>query len=140
MRLALITLVAISTIAIATKLPAADGSSASIVTTAAEARLIDRLREMAQPPQLIEAVVPERAEVAMATTPAGAPRAEIEKLVVVPAELNVRAEPNKQGAVLGRLKQGDAVEVAGRDHGWVQVATADGTVGWASEQFMTTAN
>lgn len=141
MRLAVITLLAVGTIALATKLPAADPSSATVVTTVAEARLIDRLRAMAQPPEAAQVVLPARTEVAMATVPAApVSPAETEKLVVVPVELNVRAEPNKGSAVLGQLKQGQAVEVAGRDHGWVQVATGDGVVGWANAEFMTSAN
>ena len=108
--------------------------------TAAEARLIASLRALAAPPVLTEdayAARPLDTQAAPVPAPAETATAEAaEVLVVKPEALNLRAAPSKNGEVLGRLLQGESVEVAGRENGWVQVANAEGVVGWAHGDFL----
>lgn len=130
--------------------PSPDASSEprAGAATVAEARLIARLRDMAKPPVLLaDAYAPaSRATADLgAATPTGATPGEtvvaaVEVLTVNASALNVRAEPSSGSQVLGRLLQGETVEVAQRKNGWVEVANADGLVGWAHGDYLVSAN
>jgi hypothetical protein len=123
-----------------------DGTQAPVVAgTHAEAKLIANLRELAQVPEGLADVrvgfrAPEPATTAaaaqvveVAATPA------IERMVVISDALNLRASPSSDAEVLGRLLQGEAVQVAARDGGWVQVGTTDGATGWAYSDYLAVA-
>ena len=97
MRMPVLALVAFGALGVATTLPAAVGSSPVPRTTAtlAEARLIDRLREMAQPPDTTpDLPLRPRIEVAMAT-PAAAVQTRPRPLRRSSSfpELNIRLSP-----------------------------------------------
>lgn len=140
MRMAVLALIAVGALASLTTLPAADSPPAAVAaTTPAEARLIDRLRAMAQPPDTVPEPLRTRAEVAMVVTDAPVAPQPAEKLVVVPPELNIRSEPNREAAILGRLSHGATIDVAERTDGWVRVS-GGGIDGWASAQFLATAH
>jgi TolB protein len=57
---------------------------------------------------------------------------------VLAARLNVRSEPGLQGVVLGQLRQGDRVDVQGRQDGWLQIAypEAPGGLAWISQAYV----
>lgn len=140
MRMVVLTLVAVGALAFVTTLPSASGSTSPSTSTVAEARLIHQLREMAQPPAMAQELPRRtRVEVAMTAPAAPQPAAAVEKLVVVPAELNVRAEPSREAAIKGRLAHGDTIEVAERANGWVRL-TGGGLEGWANAEFLATAH
>src|SRR5688572_33272420 len=117
----------------------------AVAGTRAEVQLITSLRELAQVPEgaadmRVALLAPEPG----VTQPA-APVAEVaatpaaERMVVTSDALNLRARPSGDAEVLGRLLRGEAVEVAGREGGWVQVATADGATGWAYSDYLAVA-
>jgi uncharacterized protein YgiM (DUF1202 family) len=124
-------------------IPSPDVEARGAGGSLAEARMIDQLRTLARPPNRIESPLPDPAEttLAVAQLSAGAtPRAAGDRMVVVPEALNVRSAPSTESEVLGRLLQGEAVDVAGREGGWVRIATANGTTGWASADYLAKAN
>jgi uncharacterized protein YgiM (DUF1202 family) len=57
--------------------------------------------------------------------------------VTVPA-LNVRAQPDSHARVVSVLFSGEMVQVIGQRSGWSQVKLRNGTVGWASSQYLFT--
>jgi uncharacterized protein YgiM (DUF1202 family) len=63
----------------------------------------------------------------------------IERMIVTSSALNLRAAPSTDARVLGKLREGQAVEVGGRDGRWVEVATADGATGWAYSDYLAVA-
>jgi uncharacterized protein YgiM (DUF1202 family) len=117
----------------------------AVAGTRAEVQLITSLRELAQVPEgaadMRVALLAPEPGVAQAAAPvveiAATPAAE--RLVVTSDALNLRARPSSDAEVLGRLLRGEAVEVAGREGGWVQVATADGATGWAYSDYLAVA-
>lgn len=55
--------------------------------------------------------------------------------------LNVRAGPGTRFRILGQLDAGEAAELIGRDPSgrWIQIRTADGTLGWVSRDYISSA-
>jgi uncharacterized protein YgiM (DUF1202 family) len=111
-----------------------------------EMQLISSLRELAQAPADIPAstILVQREAAAAERLPAAVPGAavaerSVERMIVTSSSLNLREAPSTDARVLGRLLEGEAVEVAGRDGGWVQVATADGATGWAYSDYLAVA-
>jgi uncharacterized protein YgiM (DUF1202 family) len=143
--LRLLSLGALATAAALWLLPRAEDPTQLAVVggTHAEMQLIASLRELAQVPEgASEARVSLRAAAAAvpAAPPVAAePEAPAERMVVTSDALNLRSGPSTDAEVLGRLLEGEAVEVAGRDGGWVQVATADGATGWAYSDYLAVA-
>lgn len=137
---------ALVALAILVLLPTGDGNATAgnIAVARADARLIERLREMAQVSENVETL---RVALRAPTPDPGpardpAPAAEIaktpsQKLVVTTEALNLRAAPSSASEVLGRLLEGEAVDVARREGGWVRIAAADGTTGWAYGDYLT---
>ena len=119
--------------------------SAAPGVTRSEMQLITSLRALAQVPEGAATELPLRREVAAVdAAPPVVPVADdadeaAERMIVTSSALNLRAEPSSDAEVLGRLLEGDAVEVAGRDGGWVEVATADGATGWAYSDYLAVA-
>jgi uncharacterized protein YgiM (DUF1202 family) len=148
--LRILSLGALATVAALWLLPPAQDPAQSAVVggTRAELELIASLRELAQVPEGVREVrVLRRPAIAPAAAAAPAtvavaapePQAPAERMVVTSDALNLRSRPSKDAEVLGRLLQGEAVEVEGRDGGWVQVATADGATGWAYSDYLAVA-
>jgi uncharacterized protein YgiM (DUF1202 family) len=52
--------------------------------------------------------------------------------------LNVRAQPDSHARVVSVLFSGETVQVIGQRLGWSQVKLRNGTVGWASSQYLST--
>lgn len=105
----------------------------------AEARMINQLREMAKPPAIVvtdESLRPAPIVVAAVTPQVTA----TETRLVLPEELNIRSAPSRNGDVVGRARQGEALEISDHRDGWVQVAASDGTVGWANADFLAAAH
>ena len=128
-------------------LPRAESPAENAATgvTRSEIELITSLRTLAQVPEGAGLEEPLRREVAAAeTAPPVVPPADnrgegAERMIVTSSALNLRAAPSSDAEVLGRLLEGDAVEVASRDGGWVEVATADGATGWAYSDYLAVA-
>ena len=126
--------------------PATGDPATPVSQTVAEARLIDQLKEMATAPERANVPIIQASVILTAPRPTLDTEPQLvaelsttasEKLVVVNTEaLNVRAGPSNTSNVLGRLMQGEAVEVAGRDGGWVRVATTEGVTGWAFADYL----
>jgi uncharacterized protein YgiM (DUF1202 family) len=122
----------------------ASGDPDSAVVTLAEARLIDQLKEMATAPERTNVPITEASVVLTAPRPTLATGTQLvadissgsERLIVTSEALNVREGPSARANVLGRLLQGESVEVAGREGDWVQVATSNGVTGWASADYL----
>ncbi len=53
------------------------------------------------------------------------------------SNVNLRVGPSTNHNVLAKLPQGAKLEVIGRQDGWVKVATAKGTVGWVTDDYVT---
>lgn len=55
--------------------------------------------------------------------------------------LNIRAGPGTRFRILGQLDAGEAAELIGRDSSgrWIQIRTADGTLGWVSRDYIASA-
>jgi len=121
-------------------------------TTTAEVQLIASLRELARVDEDEERPV---RRVAAATPPLDAAppppgpivtaaRAEssgddAEILFVTAEALNLRAGPSSGSEVRARLLQGQKVQVAGNQGGWLEVTTPDGLSGWAYSQYLSQA-
>jgi uncharacterized protein YgiM (DUF1202 family) len=112
--------------------------------TVAEEQLIANLRELAAPAVTVSedfaSIRAARRGPPPQAIPAETEEAAAEVLVVAPEALNLRAAPSTDSAVLGRLVQGQSVEVSGRENGWAQVADSSGTVGWAYGEFLVAGN
>lgn len=53
------------------------------------------------------------------------------------SNLNVRARPNKESSIIGRLKKGDAVTVlAETEDGWYEILPPEGSYGWVRSDFL----
>jgi uncharacterized protein YgiM (DUF1202 family) len=143
--LKILSLGALATLAALWLLPRAEDAAQSGVVggTHAELELIASLRELAQVPEgASEARASLRAAAAAvpAAPPVAAePETPAERMVVTSDALNLRSGPSTDAEVLGRLLEGDSVEVAGREGGWIQVATADGATGWAYSDYLAVA-
>jgi uncharacterized protein YgiM (DUF1202 family) len=70
---------------------------------------------------------------------ASTPQQAAEQMVVTVSALNLRQGPSTATQVLGSLREGQTVQGAGRDGGWVQVATAEGATGWAYSDYLAVA-
>jgi uncharacterized protein YgiM (DUF1202 family) len=142
--LKMLSLGTLATLAALWLLPRAEDTPVTMVGgTHAELELIASLRELAQVPEgASEARASLRAAAAAvpAAPPVAAePESPAERMVVTSDALNLRSGPSTDAEVLGRLLEGDAVEVAGREGGWIQVATADGATGWAYSDYLAVA-
>lgn len=73
-------------------------------------------------------------------TPAPAATTERAAAVVTGQSLNVRAGPGTVHPVIGVLRQGEAVQVTGRDAtgAWLEIRLADGTAGWVGRSLVRT--
>jgi uncharacterized protein YgiM (DUF1202 family) len=107
-----------------------------------EMQLISSLRELAQAPVDLPAsiAIVQREAAAAEPLPPPVKTADtdrpVERMIVTSSALNLRAAPSTDARVLGKLREGQAVEVGGRDGGWVEVATADGATGWAYSDYL----
>jgi uncharacterized protein YgiM (DUF1202 family) len=142
--LKMLSLGTLATLAALWLLPRAEDTPVTMVGgTHAELELIASLRELAQVPEgASEARASLRAAAAAvpAAPPVAAePETPAERMVVTSDALNLRSGPSTDAEVLGRLLEGDSVEVAGREGGWIQVATADGATGWAYSDYLAVA-
>lgn len=121
--------------------------------TVAEADLIERLRDMAEPKPIADEIVvaalppratPDPAQFASlrqtASRPVVPPSVEAEagpdaSHVVLAEALNVRSSPSNGAGVVGRLLAGQSVNVADQNGGWYYV-TDGGIEGWAYSRYL----
>jgi uncharacterized protein YgiM (DUF1202 family) len=111
--------------------------------------LIASLRDLARVPKVAAAIAPVTPGPPEATAVGSAslevaeaaptPERAAEQMVVTVSSLNLRQGPSTATQVLGSLREGQTVQVAGRDGGWVQVATAEGATGWAFSDYLAVA-
>ncbi len=131
-------------------LPRADDTAAQYPVadlTRSEMELIASLRDLARVPKpTAPAATPARpVATAAGSAPlevaeaAPTPEPTAEQMVVTVSSLNLRQGPSTATQVLGSLREGQTVQVAGRDGGWVQVATAEGATGWAYSDYLAVA-
>lgn len=52
------------------------------------------------------------------------------------SKVNLRGGPSTQHGVLAQLPEGVKLEVVGQQEGWVKVATAKGTIGWVTDDYV----
>lgn len=73
-------------------------------------------------------------------TPAPAATAGRPEAIVTGQSLNVRAGPGTMHPVIGVLRQGEAVQVTGRDAAgaWLEIRLVDGSSGWVSRSLVRT--
>jgi uncharacterized protein YgiM (DUF1202 family) len=130
-------------------LPRADDTAAQYPVsdlTRSEMELIASLRDLARIPKAAATAKPVQREATKAGAPslevagiAAVPEPAADQMVVTVSALNLRQGPSTATQVLGSLREGQTVQVAGRDGGWVQVATADGATGWAFSDYLAVA-
>jgi hypothetical protein len=131
-------------------LPRADDTAAQYPVadlTRSEMELIASLRDLARVPKPTAPAATPARPVATAAGSASLEVAEAastpvqaaEQMVVTVSALNLRQGPSTATQVLGSLREGQTVQVAGRDGGWVQVATAEGATGWAYSDYLAVA-
>ena len=126
-------------------LPGTSAPHQAPATTVAEAQLIDRLHDMANPPELSAVPIIEANVTLSPPRPSLPPgpesaAADNEKLVVAADALNLRANPSRSADVIDLLPMGESVEVAERVTGnegvWVRIATRGGVTGWAYSEYL----
>ncbi|MGL4796537.1 MAG: C40 family peptidase, partial [Paraclostridium sp.] len=52
--------------------------------------------------------------------------------------LNVRSGPSTSNSVVGKAYKGNSVEILESSNGWSKIKLSNGTVGWASTQYLST--
>lgn len=72
----------------------------------------------------------------IATVPTNTPAA-IEIRYITASSLNIRANPNSQGSIVGRIAKGQRLTILERSGGWVRIQSPSGS-GWVSEQYTST--
>ncbi|MGL5506875.1 MAG: SH3 domain-containing protein, partial [Paraclostridium sp.] len=57
---------------------------------------------------------------------------------VTASALNVRSGPSTSNSVVGKAYKGNSVEILESSNGWSKIKLSNGTVGWASTQYLST--
>ncbi|MGL5316271.1 MAG: SH3 domain-containing protein [Peptostreptococcaceae bacterium] len=60
----------------------------------------------------------------------------MEKGIVTASALNIRSGPSTSDSVIGKINKGQPLEVLEKGNSWYKVKLQNGTVGWASSQYI----